>query len=73
MSPNVRKNKEYGDLNYEWLFKTLDVSAISFHKMMQIAEKIDTKQLVINRRVIIHSSSKNISFLLRHGGSKITS
>lgn len=39
MSPNVRKNKEYGDLNYDWLFKTLDVSAISFHKMMQIAEK----------------------------------
>ena len=39
MSPNVRKNKEYGDLNYEWFFKTLDVSAISFHKVMQIAEK----------------------------------
>ena len=26
MSPNVRKNKEYGDLNYDWFFKTLDVS-----------------------------------------------
>ena len=39
MSPNVRKNKEYGDLNYDWFFKTLDVSAISFHKVMQIAEK----------------------------------
>ena len=39
MSPNVRKKKEYGDLNYEWLNKTLDVSAISFHKMLQIAEK----------------------------------
>ena len=39
MSPNVRKNKEYGDLNYDWLNKTLDVSAISFHKMMQVAEK----------------------------------
>ena len=39
MSPNVRKKKEYGDLNYDWLLKTLDVSAISFHKMMQIAEK----------------------------------
>ena len=39
MSPNVRKNKEYGDLNYDWLYKTLDVSAISFHKMMQVAEK----------------------------------
>tara|TARA_B100002052_G_scaffold297915_1_gene329837 strand:+ start:4119 stop:4919 length:801 start_codon:yes stop_codon:yes gene_type:complete len=39
MSPNVRKKKEYGDLNYDWLIKTLDISAISFHKMMQIAEK----------------------------------
>ena len=39
MSPNVRKNKEYGDLNYDWMIKALDVSAISFHKMMQIAEK----------------------------------
>jgi len=41
MSPNVRKNKEYGDLNYDWFLKTLDVSAISFHKVMQIAEKND--------------------------------
>ena len=39
MSPNVRKNKEYGDLNYEWFFKTLDVSGLSFHKVIQIAEK----------------------------------
>ena len=41
MSPNVRKNKEYGDLNYDWMMKALDVSAISFHKMMQLAEKND--------------------------------
>ena len=39
MSPNVRKKKDYGDLNYEWFNKTLDVSGISFHKVMQIAEK----------------------------------
>ena len=39
MSPNVRKKKEYGDLNYDWLNKTLDVSAISFHKMLQVAAK----------------------------------
>ena len=39
MSPNVRRKKEYGDLNYDWLNKTLDVSAISFHKMLQVAEK----------------------------------
>ncbi|HVD97377.1 MAG TPA: SDR family oxidoreductase [Cytophagaceae bacterium] len=41
MSPNVRKNKEYGDLNYEWFLKTLDISALSFHKVMQVAEKKD--------------------------------
>jgi len=41
MSPNVRKGREYGDLNYDWFLKTLDVSALSFHKMMQTAEKLD--------------------------------
>lgn len=41
MSPNVRKNREYGDLNYDWFLKTLDVSALSFHKVMQTAEKLD--------------------------------
>lgn len=41
MSPNVRKNKAYGDLNYEWFLKTLDISGVSFHKVMQTAEKTD--------------------------------
>lgn len=41
MSPNVRKNRSYGDLNYEWYLKTLDISGISFHKVMQTAEKTD--------------------------------
>lgn len=41
MSPNVRKKKSYGDLNYAWMQKALDVSAISFHKMMQVGEKLD--------------------------------
>jgi enoyl-[acyl-carrier protein] reductase I len=41
MSPNVRKGKAYGDLNYDWLMKTYDISAVSFHKMMQVAEKMD--------------------------------
>jgi enoyl-[acyl-carrier protein] reductase I len=41
MSPNVRKNKGYGDLNYEWFLKTLDISGVSFHKVMQTAEKTD--------------------------------
>lgn len=42
MSPNVRKGKEYGDLNYDWFQKTLDISGISFHKVLQTAEKTDT-------------------------------
>ena len=41
MSPNVRKGRSYGDLNYEWMHKTLDVSAMSFHKVMQTAENLD--------------------------------
>lgn len=39
MSPNVRKDKDYGDLNYDWFLKTLDISGVSFHKVMQTAEK----------------------------------
>ncbi len=41
MSPNVRKNRSYGDLNYDWFLKTLDISALSFHKILQTAEKLD--------------------------------
>ncbi|NEM98293.1 enoyl-ACP reductase FabI [Pontibacter burrus] len=40
-SPNIRKGKSYGDLNYDWFLKTLDISAISFHKVMHVAEKQD--------------------------------
>ncbi|MFM8347980.1 MAG: enoyl-ACP reductase, partial [Bacteroidota bacterium] len=41
MSPNVRKDKPYGDINYEWFLKTLDISGLSFHKVLQTAEKTD--------------------------------
>lgn len=41
MSPNVRKERSYGDLNYDWYLKTLDISGISFHKVLQTAEKTD--------------------------------
>ena len=41
MSPNVRKKKLYDDLDYDLLNKTLDISAISFHKMIQSAKKLD--------------------------------
>ncbi len=39
MSPNVRKKKEYKDLNYHWYNQTLDISAISLHKVLHFAEK----------------------------------
>lgn len=42
MSPNVRKGKEYGDLNYDWFLKTLDISGVSFHKVLQTAEKTES-------------------------------
>ncbi len=41
MSPNVRKKRLYDDLDYDLLNKTLDISAISFHKMIQTAKKLD--------------------------------
>ncbi|NJK83704.1 MAG: SDR family oxidoreductase [Saprospiraceae bacterium] len=41
MSLNVRKKKEYTQLNHEWMLKTFDISAISFHKMMQVLYNTD--------------------------------
>ena len=40
MSPNVRKKRPYDDLDYSLLSKTLDISAVSFHKMLQTAKKL---------------------------------
>lgn len=41
MSLNVRKGRVYNELDYNYLNKTLDISAISFHKMMQVAYSMD--------------------------------
>ncbi|OQX97462.1 MAG: enoyl-ACP reductase [Bacteroidetes bacterium 4572_128] len=41
MSLNVRKKKNYADLNYNFFQKTLDISALSFHKVLQTAKKLD--------------------------------
>ena len=41
MSINVRKGKSYTDLNYEWMKKGWDVSAVSFHKLIQSLYKKD--------------------------------
>lgn len=41
MSPNVRKKRHYTDLNYDFYHKTLDISAMSFHRVLQTAMKLD--------------------------------
>ncbi|MDZ4681562.1 MAG: SDR family oxidoreductase [Saprospiraceae bacterium] len=41
MSLNVRKGRSYTDLNYDFMLKTFDISAVSFHKMMQTIWKLD--------------------------------
>lgn len=41
MSPNVRKGFKYTDTNYDNFQKTLDVSALSLHKVLQTAMKLD--------------------------------
>ncbi|MCD6202359.1 MAG: enoyl-ACP reductase [Bacteroidales bacterium] len=41
MSPNVRKKRTYSDLDYNYFHQTLDISALSFHKILQTAFKMD--------------------------------
>jgi len=41
MSPNVRKGLPYDNLNYDYFLKTLDISALSFHKILLMARKHD--------------------------------
>ena len=41
MSLNVRKGKHYTELNYEWNQKTMDISAMSFHRVLRTAWDMD--------------------------------
>lgn len=42
MSPNIRKSRPYTDLNYTWFHQTLDISAMSLHRVLHFAtEEID--------------------------------
>ncbi|MRR19385.1 enoyl-ACP reductase [bacterium] len=41
MSPNVRKGIPYAETSYENMLKTLDISALSFHRILQTAYKLD--------------------------------
>jgi enoyl-[acyl-carrier protein] reductase I len=41
MGLNVRKDREYQNLNYDWYKKTLDISAISLHRIVQKGLELD--------------------------------
>lgn len=41
MSLNIRKGKHYTDLDYEFMKKTLDISAISLHRLLKICYQKD--------------------------------
>lgn len=41
MSPNVRKGRGYTDLNYDFFHKTMDISAMSLHRVLQTCYKQD--------------------------------
>src|ERR1700755_2107067 len=41
MSLNVRKGKHYTEMNYEWNKKTLDISAMSLHRVLRTAWDLD--------------------------------
>lgn len=41
MSPNVRKGRGYTDLNYDFFHKTVDISAMSLHRILQTCYKQD--------------------------------
>lgn len=41
MSPNVRKGIPYAETSYENMLKTLDISALSFHRILQTAYRLD--------------------------------
>ena len=41
MSLNIRRKVPYPELNYEFFQKGIDVSALSFHKMLSVAKSLD--------------------------------
>ena len=41
MSMNMRKSNPYTSLNYDFTHKTMDISALSFHRVLQLAYQMD--------------------------------
>lgn len=40
-SPNIRRKRTYDTLNYNYFQQTLDISALSLHKLLQTAKQLD--------------------------------
>ena len=38
------KGVPYDDINYDYYLKTLDISALSFHKVIQVCRKLDATE-----------------------------
>ena len=53
MGLNVRKGKAYQELKYEWYLKSLDISAVSLHRMVRAA--LDTGSLADGGSVLAMS------------------
>lgn len=41
MSNNLRRQRDYDDVNYTYYHDTLDISALSLHRLLQTAKKLD--------------------------------
>ena len=68
MSLNVRKGRKYDDLDYDYLAKTLDISAISFHKVIQVARKKDAlNDWGVDRRADVYRRPAHALRIQRHG------
>lgn len=40
-SPNIRRRRPYDKINYSYFLQTLDISALSLHKLLQTAKEMD--------------------------------
>lgn len=40
MSPNIRKKRDYKDLDYKFFMQSLDISAVSLHKILHYATEV---------------------------------
>ncbi|MBP5476726.1 MAG: SDR family oxidoreductase [Paludibacteraceae bacterium] len=41
LSPNIRRRRSYDNINYSYFQQTLDISALSLHKLLQTAKETD--------------------------------